>query len=66
MGPISYILLFLTVLLAVEVVLEARKKRWLGMLISLTILALLVYMTSPIYRTLWQKISPTPKATGTP
>jgi hypothetical protein len=66
MGFIDYLLLFITVLLIAEAVNEARRKNWLALAISLAFLALVIYMTTPIYQALWTKIAPAPKAPATP
>ena len=58
MGPLDYILLIITVLLVIEAVVEARRKRWLALALSLAFLALIVYMTLPVYRYLWNKVAP--------
>ncbi len=72
MGIFDIILLIITVLLIVEAVVEARRKNWLALALSIAFLALIIYITSPVYRHLWSKISPpaasptAPAAPGTP
>lgn len=58
MGPRDYILLLITILLIVEAVVEARRKRWLAFAISIAFLALVTWMTMPIYRHFWNKAVP--------
>jgi hypothetical protein len=63
MGFIDVLLLVITVILIIEAVIEARRKRWLAFALSLCFIAILLYITSPVYRYLWHKVMP---AKGTP
>lgn len=66
MGPMNYIMMAITVLLIIEAVVEARRKRWLALALSIAFLALVIYMNSPAYRYLWRKIAPPTAAQGKP
>ena len=61
LGPLNYILFAITVLIIVEAVLEARRKNWLALAISIAFLALVVYINLPAYQHIWGLIMPSPK-----
>lgn len=58
MGFIDVLLLVITVILVIEAVMEARRKRWLAFALSLCFIALVVYITLPVYGYLLRKVVP--------
>jgi len=58
MGIVDYVVLLLMVFIAVELVLEVRKKRWWGAAISAAILAFMVWNWSPLLVHVWKMVTP--------
>ncbi len=66
LGILNYILFAITILIIVEAVIEARRKNWLALAISIAFLALVIYINLPAYQHIWGILVPAPKPTTTP
>lgn len=66
MSPLDWLILVLWMVTAVELVLEARKKRWGAAALSGFILAVLTWVALPIFRHLAGVVASWFSSSGTP